>query len=76
MTLVKGYNISAASEYAELLHLGHPHFLEIKAVTFCGKGDGSAQMTMENVRRLRRAPLVKIKILDCPRRIANGGGSR
>ncbi|KAF4750635.1 S-adenosyl-L-methionine-dependent tRNA 4-demethylwyosine synthase [Perkinsus olseni] len=49
MTLVKGYNISTAAEYAELLHLGNPHFLEIKAVTFCGKGDGSAQMTMENV---------------------------
>ena len=34
--------------YAELIELGQPDFIEIKAVTYCGKSDASS-LTMQNV---------------------------
>ena len=55
MTLVKGQNMGGEDEndaelagYAELVELGCPDFIEIKAVTFCGKSDAS-DLTMQNV---------------------------
>jgi len=42
LTLVKGLNMSCASDYAKLVALGEPDFLEIKSVTFCGESKASS----------------------------------
>ena len=48
MTLVKSWNMDEVEEYADLIEDGLPDFIEIKAVTYCGKSDASS-LTMENV---------------------------
>jgi tRNA wybutosine-synthesizing protein 1 len=48
LTLVKSWNMTEAREYAKLIEIHQPDFIEIKAVTYCGKSDGSS-LTMENV---------------------------
>ncbi|KAI9908709.1 hypothetical protein PsorP6_004017 [Peronosclerospora sorghi] len=48
LTLVKSYNMEELDNYADLIKIGHPDFIEIKAVTYCGKSDGS-DLTMKNV---------------------------
>lgn len=48
LTLVKGWNTSEVEEYAELVKVGQPDFVEIKGVTFCGASNTST-LTMENV---------------------------
>lgn len=48
LTLVKSYNMGELDNYAELINMGKPDFIEIKAVTYCGKSDGS-DLTMKNV---------------------------
>lgn len=48
LTLVKGYNMEEIHQYAKLVKLGKPSFIEIKGVTFCGKAN-SSNMTMKNV---------------------------
>lgn len=48
MTLVKSWNMDELHEYAALIEAGEPDFIEIKAVTYCGKSDASS-LTMENV---------------------------
>lgn len=48
LTLVKGQNMESAAEYARLVALGEPDFLEIKSVTFCGESKAS-NMKLENV---------------------------
>ena len=51
MTLVKAYNMDDQQElegYVELIEMGQPDFIEIKAVTYCGKSDASS-LTMQNV---------------------------
>ena len=48
LTLVKAYNMEELEGYVQLIEGGQPDFIEIKAVTFCGKSDGS-DLTMENV---------------------------
>lgn len=50
MTLVKSWNMEEIDNYAELVEVGMPDFIEIKAVTYCGKSDAST-LTMENVPR-------------------------
>merc|ERR1712217_227124 len=42
MTLVKGHNMSDAGDYARLVALGEPDFIEIKSVTFCGESKASS----------------------------------
>merc|ERR1719379_893212 len=42
MTLVKGHNMSDAADYARLVALGEPDFIEIKSVTFCGESKASS----------------------------------
>ena len=54
LTLVKEYNMAedeqVLEQYCALVRLGNPDFIEIKAVTFCGSGDDSADaLTMKNV---------------------------
>ncbi|TMW68769.1 hypothetical protein Poli38472_006237 [Pythium oligandrum] len=48
LTLVKDYNMQELDNYAELISIGQPDFIEVKAVTYCGKSDGS-DLTMKNV---------------------------
>lgn len=48
LTLVSGWNMNEIEGYAELVEAGLPDFIEIKAVTYCGKSDASS-LTMENV---------------------------
>ncbi|KAI9889533.1 MAG: hypothetical protein M1814_005227 [Vezdaea aestivalis] len=50
LTLVKGFNIEEAGEYAELVSRGQPGFIEIKGVTYCGTTSAAgAGLSMENV---------------------------
>lgn len=48
LTLVKGWNAEEIDNYAQLVSLGKPDFIEIKGVTYCGTSKAS-KMTMENV---------------------------
>lgn len=48
MTLVKSFNMTEVQGYADLIEEGQPDFIEIKAVTYCGKSDASS-LTMKNV---------------------------
>ena len=40
LTLVKGWNAEEMDNYAALVQLGEPDFIEIKGVTFCGSSKG------------------------------------
>ncbi|KAK6638049.1 hypothetical protein RUM44_008474 [Polyplax serrata] len=48
LTLVKAWNVEEIQNYAELVTLGKPDFIEIKGVTYCGTSKAS-NLTMENV---------------------------
>lgn len=48
MTLVKDWNMEQLDGYVDLISLGKPDFIEIKAMTYCGKSDASS-LTMQNV---------------------------
>ena len=48
LTLVKAFNMTDVSNYARLIALGQPDFIEVKGVTFCGASSGS-NLTMNNV---------------------------
>ena len=48
LTLVKGWNMEEIANYATLLDLGKPDFIEIKGVTYCGSS-GASSLTMQNV---------------------------
>ncbi|XP_954588.1 uncharacterized protein TA18985 [Theileria annulata] len=52
LTLVRNFNMTEQKDeiegYANLIKLGEPDFVEIKAVTFCGNVEGNA-ITMKNV---------------------------
>jgi len=40
LTLVKGWNAEEMDNYAKLVELGKPDFIEIKGVTYCGTSKG------------------------------------
>jgi tRNA wybutosine-synthesizing protein 1 len=68
LTLVKDVNMSDAEirEYAGLVSLGRPTFIEIKGVTFCGESNAS-NLTMGNVpwhHEVRNFALQLCKLLD------------
>lgn len=48
LTLMKGQNMESVRDYARLVALGKPDFLEIKSVTFCGESKASS-LKLENV---------------------------
>lgn len=48
LTLVKAWNTDELENYAELVSLGKPDFIEIKGVTYCGESKASS-LTMQNV---------------------------
>ena len=48
LTLVRGWNTDEVQQYADLLDLGVPDFVEIKGVTYCGD-TGNNPLTMKNV---------------------------
>ena len=48
LTLVKGWNMDELANYARLVELGEPDFIEVKGVTYCGSS-GASSLTMQNV---------------------------
>ena len=48
LTIVKAWNDDEVKNYAELVALGKPSFIEVKGVTFCGDSKASS-LTMGNV---------------------------
>ncbi|XP_013421711.1 S-adenosyl-L-methionine-dependent tRNA 4-demethylwyosine synthase [Lingula anatina] len=48
LTLVKNYNTEDIENYASLVSIGKPDFIEIKGVTYCGESKAS-RLTMDNV---------------------------
>lgn len=48
LTLVKGWNMAEVANYAKLVALGQPDFIEVKGVTYCGSS-GASSLTMQNV---------------------------
>eukprot|EP01127_Copromyxa_protea_P005461 TRINITY_DN15390_c0_g1_i1.p1 TRINITY_DN15390_c0_g1~~TRINITY_DN15390_c0_g1_i1.p1 ORF type:complete len:687 (-),score=176.60 TRINITY_DN15390_c0_g1_i1:106-2127(-) len=47
LTLVKDYNMDDMSNYADLVKLGVPDFIEVKGVTYCGTSEASP-LTIKN----------------------------
>ena len=45
LTLVKGWNAEEMDNYAKLVELGKPDFIEIKGVTYCGTSKGKQIIT-------------------------------
>ena len=41
LTLVKGWNAEEIRNYANLVSIGNPDFIEIKGVTYCGTSKGN-----------------------------------
>lgn len=48
LTLVKEWNVEEIENYAKLVEIGVPDFIEVKGVTYCGTSKGS-NLSMENV---------------------------
>ncbi len=48
LTLVKGFNAEEVENYAKLVSIGKPDFIEVKGVTYCGTSKAS-KLTMDNV---------------------------
>ncbi|KAG1668501.1 S-adenosyl-L-methionine-dependent tRNA 4-demethylwyosine synthase [Nymphon striatum] len=48
LTLVKAWNTDELTNYAKLVSLGNPDFIEVKGVTYCGSSKAST-LTMQNV---------------------------
>jgi tRNA wybutosine-synthesizing protein 1 len=48
LTLVKEWNTDELKGYADLVSIGHPDFIEVKGVTYCGESKAS-NLTMSNV---------------------------
>ncbi|CAF3207445.1 unnamed protein product [Rotaria sp. Silwood2] len=48
LTLAKDYNTKEIEQYAKLVELGDPDFIEVKIVTYCGDSSAS-HLTMANV---------------------------
>lgn len=40
LTLVKGWNAEEMDNYAKLVDIGKPDFIEVKGVTYCGTSKG------------------------------------
>lgn len=40
LTLVKGWNAEEMDNYAKLVKIGKPDFIEVKGVTYCGTSKG------------------------------------
>ena len=45
---MKGWNMEEIANYAKLVTLGEPDFIEVKGVTYCGSS-GASSLTMANV---------------------------
>ena len=41
LTLVKGFNVEELDNYAKLVAIGNPDFIELKGVTYCGTSKGN-----------------------------------
>ena len=45
---MKGWNTAEVANYAKLVTMGEPDFIEVKGVTYCGSS-GASSLTMQNV---------------------------
>ena len=43
LTLVKGFNVEELDNYAKLVAIGNPDFIELKGVTYCGTSKGKSK---------------------------------
>eukprot|EP01012_Entosiphon_sulcatum_P021162 TRINITY_DN25956_c1_g2_i1.p1 TRINITY_DN25956_c1_g2~~TRINITY_DN25956_c1_g2_i1.p1 ORF type:complete len:846 (-),score=66.12 TRINITY_DN25956_c1_g2_i1:845-3355(-) len=41
LTVIKGWNDEGLDKYASLVSIGHPDFIEVKGVIYCGKTEGN-----------------------------------
>jgi len=64
LTLVKGWNAEEIRNYANLVSIGDPDFIEIKSVTFCGESKAST-MQMSNVPWHEEVKAFSESILSC-----------
>uniref|UniRef100_A0A7S2Z7Y7 tRNA wybutosine-synthesis domain-containing protein n=1 Tax=Chloropicon laureae TaxID=464258 RepID=A0A7S2Z7Y7_9CHLO len=48
LTLVNDWNVAEVEQYAKLVDIGKPDFIEIKGVTYCGTNDASS-LTIKSV---------------------------
>ena len=53
LTLVKGWNAEEMENYARLVDIGKPDFIEVKGVTYCGTSKGIVFFTFLRARALR-----------------------
>lgn len=57
LTLVKGYNVECIKEYADLIKIGMPDFVEVKGVTYCGNGPTTTpNNTQDTALRMSNVP--------------------
>lgn len=47
LTIVKGFNEVEIDNYAKLVTLGKPDFIEVKGVTYCGTSKGEIMFLSE-----------------------------
>ena len=55
LTLVKGWNAEEIRNYANLVSIGNPDFIEIKGVTYCGTSKGN-NLKRGNCKYLNTSP--------------------
>ncbi|KAI8507493.1 S-adenosyl-L-methionine-dependent tRNA 4-demethylwyosine synthase [Branchiostoma belcheri] len=48
LTLVKAWNVDEIENYAQLVEIGKPDFIEVKGVTYCGESKASS-LSMANI---------------------------
>ena len=49
LTIVKGFNEIEIDNYAKLVTLGKPDFIEVKGVTYCGTSKGETTFKIEQI---------------------------
>ena len=49
LTLVKGWNAEEMDNYAKLVAIGEPDFIEVKGVTYCGTSKGETDVLCKGV---------------------------
>jgi len=65
LTLVKKYNMSEAENFARIIALAKPDFIEIKAVTYCGD-NGKDSITMKDIPWHEEVENYSRDIISCP----------
>ena len=65
LTLVKGFNVEELDNYAKLVTIGNPDFIELKGVTYCGSSKGKNHRLNDRLRPItRKSPFLSCEILS------------